>query len=243
MIYGDLHLHSVYSNSYLRNLPPWVASTPAEILAKAKERGLKVVAITDHDTLKGSQEAQKLAKKLALIVVPACEITSKDGHILAYGIEKEISKKLSAWETIEKIHEQGGLAVAAHPFRARPPIFNGIGLGKLIYKLPLDGVETCHAGMSKQVNQQAVEAVEEKKLNLAKLGSSDAHTLDFIGFGVTVFNDQVKTVDDVLEAIRKRQTEARVVKYEPFWQKYLFSFRDQFNFFQRNFILPLFPSR
>ena len=225
-----MHIHSIYSNGYLNNLPPWVASTPKEILAKAKKVGLKVVAIADHDTLRGSQEAEKLAKKFDMIVIPACEITTKDGHILAYGIKKEIPKKLSASETIKMIHDQDGLAVAAHPFRVRPPIFNGIGLNELIYQLPLDGLEVASAGMTLDINRKALEAIEVKHLKMAKTGGSDSHVLDFIGFGRTIFKDKVKTTKDVLEAIRERQTETKIVSFVPTWKMCLFSARDQFKF-------------
>lgn len=230
MIEGDLHIHSIYSNGYFKNFPPWVASTPAEILAKARKFGLKVVAIADHDSLKGSQEAEKLAKEFDMIVIPACEITTYDGHILAYGIKKEIPKKLSAQETIGMIHDQGGLAVAAHPFRVRPPIFNGIGLNELIYQLPLDGLEVANAGVSLKVNTKALVTIQAKSLKMAKIGGSDSHVLDFIGFGRTIFKDKVKTTKDALEAIRERQTETKIISYEPMRKMCLFSARDQFKF-------------
>lgn len=225
-----MHIHSIYSNGYFRNFPPWVASTPAEILAKAREVGLKVVAIADHDSLRGSQEAEKLAKKFGMIVVPACEITSKDGHILAYGLKKEIPKKLSVQETIRMIHDQGGLAVAAHPFRVRPRFFNGIGLNQLVFRLPLDGLEVASAGTSPGENDEALKAINSHNLKMAQLGSSDSHVLDFIGFGRTIFKDNVKTTKDALEAIKERQTKTKIIKYVPMWKKIVASFRDQFKF-------------
>lgn len=230
MVEGDLHIHSIYSNGYFRGLPPWVASSPRQILEKARSVGLKVVAIADHDSLEGSRVAAKMAAEFDMIVVSACEITTRDGHLLAYGLKKEIPKKLSAEETIKLIHEQGGLAVAAHPFRVRPRIFNGIGLNELIYRLPLDGLEVSNAGMKLDINRRALEAIEEKHLKMAKTGGSDSHVLDFIGFGRTIFNDKVKTTKDVLEAIKEKQTETKIINYEPTWKKFITSFRDQFKF-------------
>lgn len=230
MILGDLHIHSVYSNGYFHNLPPWVASTPEEILKKAKERGLKVVAIADHDSLEGSRQAVKIAEKYGLITIPACEVTSADGHILAYSIKKEIPKKLSALETIKMIHDQGGLAVAAHPFRVRPWLFNGIGLNQLVFRLPLDGLEVANAGISLKENNEALKAIKAHGLKMAQLGGSDAHVLDFIGFGRTIFKDEVKTTEDALEAIKERRTETKIISNESIWKKYMTSFRDQFKF-------------
>jgi len=228
MVYGDLHIHSCYSNGYFKNFPPWVASTPKQILEKAKKVGLKVVAIADHDSLKGSQEAAKLASGFGVIVVPACEITSLEGHILAYGIKKEIPKKLKASKTINLIHKQGGLAVAAHPFRVRLPIFDGIGLYRLVFCLPFDGLEVANASQPLKANKIALKAIRNDGLRVAQVGGSDSHVLDFIGYGRTIFKNKIKTADDVLQAIRSQQTEAKVVKYILSWQKYLTTFRDQF---------------
>jgi hypothetical protein len=230
MVFGDLHIHSCYSNGYFKNFPPWVASAPKEILEKAKKVGLKVIAIADHDSLKGSQEAAKLASEFGIIVVPACEITSLDGHILAYGIKKEIPKKLKAEKTIDLIHKQGGLAVAAHPFRAHPPIFNRIGLYRLVFRLPFDGLEVANASQPFKANNITLKAIRNDGLKVAQVGGSDSHVLDFIGYGRTIFKTKIKTTEDVLQAIKNRQTEAEVVKYIPFWQKCLASFRDQFKF-------------
>lgn len=230
MVYGDLHIHSIYSNGYLKNFPPWVASTPRQILEKAKSVGLKVVAIADHDTLRGSFEAMKIACDFGIIVLPACEVTSADGHILAYGIKKEIPKKLSASKTIKLIHEQGGLAIAAHPFQVRPPIFNGIGLNQLVFRLPLDGLEVANASVPFKTNKIAIKAIKNDGLKMVQVGGSDSHVLDFIGFGRTIFKTKIKTFDDVLTAIKNRQTEAEVIHYIPSWQKYWASLRDQFKF-------------
>lgn len=233
MVYGDLHIHSCYSNGYFRNyLPPWVASKPEEILKKAKMVGLKVVAITDHDSLEGSRQAQKIAKKFGIIVVPACEVSSQDGHILAYGLKKEIPKKLRAEETIRLIHSQGGLAVAAHPFK-RKFLFGNLGLNEKISNLVLngllDGLEVANSCNNHLTNLEA-ERIIPKNSRFARIGGSDSHVLDFIGWGRTIFSNEVRSAKDVLEAIRKKQTGAEIVRHVPIFQVYFASFRDQFRF-------------
>jgi len=231
MVYGDLHIHSYYSNGYFHNFPPWVASTPEEILKKAKERNLKVVAITDHDSLGGFREAVKIAGKFGLIVIPACEVTSKDGHILAYGIKKEIPKKLGAEKTIELIHQQGGIAVAPHPFTLLN--LEKKSLGRKVFDLDLDGWETASATCFKKENLIFQKEFKMRK-NLTQTGGSDSHSLDFIGLGVTVFKKEIKTIDDVLSALKNKQTETKIIKYVQIYKKYLASFRDQFKFILRN---------
>lgn len=78
----DLHLHSTASDGTLR---------PAEIIAKAHEIGLTAVALTDHDSVAGIQEALAESINLSLTFIPGLEMSSeygeKDIHILGYFID------------------------------------------------------------------------------------------------------------------------------------------------------------
>lgn len=78
----DLHLHSTASDGTLR---------PAEIISKAHEIGLTAVALTDHDSVAGIQEALTESIKLSLTFIPGLELSSeygeKDIHILGYFID------------------------------------------------------------------------------------------------------------------------------------------------------------
>jgi len=78
----DLHLHSTASDGTLR---------PAEIIAKAHEIGLTAVALTDHDSVAGIQEALTESINLSLTFIPGLEMSSeygeKDIHILGYFID------------------------------------------------------------------------------------------------------------------------------------------------------------
>jgi len=106
MIKIDLHVHSKYSfDSRLE---------PKTIIEIAKKRNLDGIAITDHDSLKGSIEAKEIAKDL--LIIEGSEINTISGEILAYGIQEEIKPKLPIEETIDQIHEQGGIAVTPHPY-------------------------------------------------------------------------------------------------------------------------------
>jgi 3',5'-nucleoside bisphosphate phosphatase len=75
----DLHTHTVYSDGTF---------TPSELIALAHERGLDVVAVTDHDTTNGLMEASAAGAEAGIEVVPGVEFsTVRDGdgmHLLAY---------------------------------------------------------------------------------------------------------------------------------------------------------------
>src|SRR5206468_4129408 len=75
----DLHTHTVYSDGTF---------TPAELIALAGERGLDVVALTDHDTTNGLEEAGTAATAAGIELVPGVEFStvrqSEGMHILCY---------------------------------------------------------------------------------------------------------------------------------------------------------------
>ena len=75
----DLHTHTVYSDGTF---------TPGELLELARDRGLDVVAVTDHDTTNGLTEARASGDELGVEVVPGVEFSAvRDGegvHVLGY---------------------------------------------------------------------------------------------------------------------------------------------------------------
>ncbi|MCX6758277.1 MAG: PHP domain-containing protein [Candidatus Nealsonbacteria bacterium] len=104
----DLHIHSRYSYDS--------ASQPKDIVDTAIKNGIQCVAIADHGNIKGSLEAREYARGKPILVIISEEVKSKQGDILALNIKEPIPNKLSAEETITRIHGQGGTAVIAHPF-------------------------------------------------------------------------------------------------------------------------------
>jgi len=177
--------------------------TPLEIIFKrAQEEGLGAIAITDHNTIVGSLLAQKFSEKFGITLISAMEVSTLQGEILAYGVKRKIPMHLSAAETLELIHRQGGVAVAAHPFhRFHPnPDFRALPL-RCIEELPLDGMEI--VGLLYQKDKCHCLA---RKLNLAHVGGSDAHTPAGIGAVWTEFPASCKRLPDFLDAIRQKQT-------------------------------------
>src|SRR5512147_1122750 len=104
---ADLHIHTIYSYD-------GTASVPA-VLTRAKQIGLDVIAITDHDEIAGSLKALELAPKYGVEVIPGIEITTAEGDLLALNITQKVARGLSLIETILKVGEQGGFCIAPHP--------------------------------------------------------------------------------------------------------------------------------
>jgi predicted metal-dependent phosphoesterase TrpH len=113
---ADLHVHSRYSDGY---------ATVERILEYTeRQTDLDVIAITDHDCIDGALRAAELAAKRCyrFQVMTGAEISTRDGHLLALNIRALVPAALSMAETIQAVHEQGGLAiVGAATRRDRSP--------------------------------------------------------------------------------------------------------------------------
>lgn len=180
---ADLHIHSNFSNDG--------KSTVEEILLAAAARGLGCIAITDHNSF----EAYDLVKDNGkIIVIPGIEVSSQEGHILAYGIDRDIPRGMTIKETIDMIHDAGGVAFAAHPYRW----WSGLG-EKNTLENDFDGTEANNARSTASGNRRS-EALAARIGKPVSAGS-DAHTPEYIGDGTVELPDSIVTWQDALQAI------------------------------------------
>ena len=213
----DLHIHSTCSKHPFFGVDGMCP--PKEIIKMAVKKGLNGVAVTDHDTIRGSLLLAKIAKefkfKKPFLVLPGTELRSKQGDILALGLTKEIkrTKKLTAVEVVEKIQDLGGIAIKAHLYKTNffgSKFDNCSNWIKRMNGTKLNGIETYNGGSSELANNFA--DCFATKYNFSKTGGSDAHILSHIGDGLTLIDTEL-TIDDVLEAIRKKKTKVTGVPY------------------------------
>lgn len=101
---GALELHSRYSHDGTTPVP--------EIARLAQAADLDFIVISDHNTLAARSDERLTGRPLVLAGV---EISSTPGHLLALGIQREISQDQPVERIVEAIHAQGGLAIAADP--------------------------------------------------------------------------------------------------------------------------------
>jgi hypothetical protein len=164
--------------------------SPRALVDHAGTTGLDVIAVTDHDTIEGAlRAAEYAAARTKLHVVVGEEVSSRQGHIVALFIERRIRPGMSAAATVHAIHEQGGLAVAVHPFwraQRRTPTAPIHGVGWLAAELDFDAIEVENATPGFYVFNQRARRMSEG-LPSAELGGSDAHILDAVGRAFTEF--------------------------------------------------------
>lgn len=189
---ADLHVHSAYSEDGKQ--------TVAEILERCHALGFGALAITDHNAI-GSWEEAARENRYGLILVRAVEVTTSEGHLLAFGVSGPVPSGRGVQETIDLVHRDGGIAVAAHPYRA----WSGLG-EKNVLKGTFDGVETINGRSPRWSNARASRLA--KKLNVGEMGGSDAHHSSSMGRTFTIVPDDCATERDVVNAIRERRTRA-----------------------------------
>src|SRR5712691_7084460 len=204
----ETHCHTVYSNRHRRRFD--ALNTPRDMIEAAIRRGLQGMVITDHDSVMGGLVGKRAAKvHRDFQVIPGAEVTSRSGHILAIGIEVNVPKGLSVEETVEKVHDLGGIAIASHPFssRIRP------SLGEECLKT--DGVEVFNATNRGLANAHAMSLAQAH--GRPRTAGSDSH------WAKTVGNCGI-ICDDPLTDIRRGRT-SMFGTYTGTWDMRVFNFR------------------
>ena len=163
---------------------------PHQVVDQAASLGLDVIAVTDHDTIDGALRAADHAiRRRGLEVVVGEEVSSRDGHIVGLFLERRIRPGMSAAATVHAIHDQGGLAVAVHPFwRTQRRVRGGPvhGVGWLAAELEFDAIEVENATPGFYVLNQLARRMN-MGVGASELGGSDAHILDAVGRAYTEF--------------------------------------------------------
>jgi len=197
----DLHIHSICSKHHIWGVDG--IHTPEAIVENAIRLGLDGISITDHNSVKGSQRAIQYVneKKLSLLVISGAEIRSLAGDILALGILDDIKPKLSISETIDRIKEQGGIAIAAHPYKYNTKL--GIKLLDAAVNSQFDAIEVFNSNVRKGANEKAMQLAE--KLRMPGVAGSDAHCIENLGRGITCLDTEDLSVDAVFNAIKQNK--------------------------------------
>ena len=184
----DLHNHTRASHDCLTD--------PADLLARARERGLDRVGITDHDTL---ALALELAREHPQVVIPGEEVKTAEGiDVIGLYLREEIPGGTPARETCLRIREQGGLVYLPHPYASGKG-----GSGRYAEELaPLvDVVEVFNARLHPgSRNEPAAELA--RRHGLPGGAGSDAHTLGEVAGGFVELPPHPNEPGALLEALR-----------------------------------------
>ncbi|HKY50225.1 MAG TPA: PHP-associated domain-containing protein [Candidatus Limnocylindria bacterium] len=184
---ADLQLHSDLGDGL---------SSPEAMLDAAERVGLDVMALTDHDDIRGAFLLRDIAARRSspVEVVPGVEVTTRAGHLLALWVEEEIPMFAGLAATVALIHRGGGLAVVPHPLSY---LTFSVGEGALRALaaaadplVRVDGIETRNPSYAGRVRGTRAAWLNQTTLHVAETGSSDAHHARLVGTSWTEFEGE-----------------------------------------------------
>lgn len=192
----DLHIHSKYSFDSVLSIP--------KIIRLAKRRGLNGIAITDHNTIRGGLEADRINRDPDFLVIIGAEISTEAGDVIGLFLKEEIQERYSD-RVIDEIHRQGGVVVLPHPYK-------GHALkDELLRKVDL--IEGFNARINEEYNEKAVKLAHQ--WNKPIIAGSDAHFAAEIGTARIIVD--VSTLEDIQSALTGSQIETLCLQTPSYW--------------------------
>ena len=201
---AELHCHSHYSVREV--LPVEGLDSPASMVKYAGKLGIQIMALTDHDVIKGWKEALKAGRKYDVTIIPGEEISVQgDVHMLGLGLTERVKPNLGVLETIDEIKSQGAISIASHPFDV---LDKGIK-EQAKYCTAIEAFNSIN--LDRLANRKAKQfAIKNKKPMTA---GGDVHCLAMFGRGITMIDCEPE-MESVLKAIRKGKTDISKAKYQ-----------------------------
>lgn len=212
----DIHTHT---------FPTSVDSfiTADELIEEAKRIGIDGVCITDHDGFWDHTEVEGLSARHNFLVIPGCEVTTEEGHLLVYGLRNYIFGMHRASFVKRHVKKEGGAIVVAHPYRRT--YRKQANTGHAAYQEMLeraekntvfgiiDGIEVLNGRGSKEENTFSDDLAN--RFDLPRTGASDAHKLDDLGTFATEFKSKITGLDDLVEALKSGSCDPIVLNGRP----------------------------
>jgi hypothetical protein len=199
----DLHTHT-YPRSDDSLLSP-------DLLVEwAKGVGLDGICITDHDAFWQPQELLDLSRRHNFLVLPGCEVTTEEGHLLVFGLQRYIFGMHRAAFVRRLVDEAGGAIVLAHPYRRRfreEEAGNPEAFGSMVERackesllLMADAIEVLNGRGRDGENAFSLELSE--RLGVRGTGSSDAHRPEELGTYATELQRRVGSLEELIEELK-----------------------------------------
>lgn len=191
----DFHCHTDVSRDSMVK--------PEALIARAAQRGIDRLVITDHNRIENALRAHELAPER---VVVGEEIKTTRGELLAVFVREEVPAHLPPEEAIDRLREQGAFISVSHPFDLQRC---GWHLPDLLAIAPLvDAIEVFNARcLAAQMNVQAAEFARQH--DLAGTVGSDAHTLGEIG-QATLILPPFSNPEELRQVIGRGQVQGRL---------------------------------
>jgi predicted metal-dependent phosphoesterase TrpH len=201
----DLHSHSVQSDdgrAKVENYCQWI---------RKRELPLDGFVLTEHRQWDATSDYRKLEDEFGLLILKASEVETEYGHVLLFGVNEELTQAfdfsrvdLRLAEVVAAARQNDAIAVPCHPGRVTVGMcahYDTLG--------PVDGVEvieTLNGGSRGTENEEAIALAE--RYGYRGIGGSDAHIVSFIGRCATKFENEIRSIADLVSELRDGACEA-----------------------------------
>jgi hypothetical protein len=195
----DLHVHTSPRS-------PCSLIDPRQLVAEARKIGLDGLCLTEHHAIWTDEDVSELSGGHGVRIFKGNEITTDQGDILVFGYDVPASEVIPIAELRGEVEKSGGLMIAAHPLRG----FKVFGVGQLqvtadhamkrkVFQY-VDAIEIRNGKLNDAENNMALDV--SRKLGLVGVAGSDAHRIDELGKWVTIFERDIHSDRELIEAIR-----------------------------------------
>lgn len=205
----DMHVHTVRgaADSSL---------TPDQLIEVARSIGLTGVNITEHDRVWEAHAVKEFRERSGLFVNPGIEVSTDMGHMIVVGLTQYMPGIRRATELRRVLDDVGGFMIVAHPFRhffdpihfrrdGKPPFT--MTPEEAADRMPVFGVvdeiEVANGGTQAVENQFALKVA--RVLGKRGVGASDCHSTSGVGYYVTVFEEELRDTQHMLELLHARR--------------------------------------
>jgi hypothetical protein len=193
--------------------------TPDQLIEEARRIGLTGVNISEHDRVWEPNQLQEFRERSGLFVSRGMEVSTDMGHVIVVGLESYLPGIRKAIELRKALDAVGGFMIVAHPFRhffdpihfrrdGRPPF--DMTPEEAAEKMPVfslvDEIEVANGGSTPRENQFALKVA--KVLGKRGIGASDCHSTQGVGYYCTVFEEQLRDQEHMLEQLHGRRFHA-----------------------------------
>jgi predicted metal-dependent phosphoesterase TrpH len=198
----DLHAHT-WPRSHDSVL------NPDDLVERAKRAGLDAIVFTEHDTLWDEASVREIGEKHNFLVMAGVEISTDDGHILTFGVDKYVFG-MHRSETLAKYVEAAdGVMVAAHPYRRQMPWYvrNEEEYEQALQRASrnpayqfCDGLEELNGRGSEKENAFSKRLCD--MMGMPGTGGTDSHAIQDIGKCATYFEREVRNTRELIDELK-----------------------------------------
>ncbi len=198
----DLHAHT-WPRSHDSVL------SPDELVVRAKQAGLDAIVFTEHDTLWDEASIRALCEKHQFLVLAGVEISTDEGHMLVFGIDKYVFGMHRSAELARYVEAVDGAMVAAHPYRRQMPwyIRNEEEYEQALARAAANpayrfcnALEELNGRGSDRENAFSKRLCE--RMGMPGTAGTDSHAIQDVGRCATYFEREIRDVRDLIREIK-----------------------------------------